>query len=71
MIIPTSVELHAFLIGFFEVLCPWKPQHQITDQAEYQPAKEYHYYLAGIAAGFISLALILIILCKLGKELLS
>jgi len=67
---PTSDELHAFVIGFFEVLCPWKPRHSllITDYPSLK--EEYHYYLAGRGVGFITLLLILIGLCKLGKNLL-
>jgi len=53
----SSEELHAFLIGLFEVLCPWKPRYPMTDQAEFKPDREYHYYLAGRAAGFFGLLL--------------
>ena len=63
-------ELHAFVIGFFEVLCPWKPRHSllITDYPSLK--EEYHYYLTGRALGFPTLLLTLIGIAKLGKELL-
>ena len=48
----TSEEFHAFLIGFFEVLCPWPPRHSINPT---NPTNsEYHYYLGGRAAAVIA-----------------
>jgi len=66
----TSDELHAFAIGFFESLCPWKPI--IGMPIDYpSPLKgEYHYYLAGRGTGFIALLLILLGLIKLAKEVM-
>ena len=66
----TEDEIHAFAIGFFEVLCPWKPQHPMTAQAEFKPHREYHYYLAGRAVGIIGLLFLSILFLKCGKELL-
>lgn len=63
-------EVHSFLLGFFEILCPWKPRYPMTSQAEFTPNKEYHYYLAGRALGFPLLVLILIALAKLTLEVL-
>ena len=40
----TADELHAFTIGFFEVLCPWPPRY--TLRAMPYPT-EYHYYAFG------------------------
>jgi len=71
MIKLNSDELHAFAIGFFEVLCPWKPRCPMTAQAEFKPDREYHYYLAGRAAGFFSLMLIVLGLAILFLEVLS
>jgi hypothetical protein len=51
-------ELHSFFIGLFEVLCPWPPRHKLGPQAEYTPYTEYHWYLAGRAAGLPLLLLI-------------
>lgn len=40
-------ERHSFLIGLFEVLCPWPARYKITRQTEFKPFREHHYYLAG------------------------
>lgn len=46
----TAEEQHAFLIGVYEMLCPFKPRYKMQlDQAEYTTAREYHYYLGGRA----------------------
>jgi len=66
----TSDELHAFVIGFCEVLCPWKPRKPLGVATPNPLEGEYHYYLAGRAIGLVTLILIVIGLCKLGKELL-
>jgi len=66
----TMDELHAFVIGFFEVLCPWKPGHLMPMEYPSPLKGEYHYYLAGRGIGLVALILIVIGLCKLGKELL-
>jgi len=48
----TSEEWHAFLIGFFEVLCPWPPYcHCERSEAI---SNEHHYYLGGRASGVIA-----------------
>lgn len=66
----TPNELHAFLIGFFEVLCPW-PAHYKDNLPVPSPLKgEEHYYLGGRGGGFIALLLILIGIAKLIKEVL-
>ena len=61
----TPDELHAFVIGAAETLCPWKPHHPMPLNYPSPLEREYHYYLAGRALGFITLLLILIALCKL------
>ena len=62
---PSTDEIHAFLIGFFEVLCPW-PAHYKDNLPVPSPLEgEEHYYLAGRALGFPVLLLILIGLAKL------
>jgi len=46
----TTDELHSFVIGFFEVICPWRPS---TDKEKCGEgllkaiSAEYHYYLFG------------------------
>jgi len=61
-------EWHAFAIGFFEVLCPWRPRIPILLPSYQAVSGEYHYYLAGRGLGFIALLLILIGFAKLAKE---
>jgi len=66
----TPDELHSFLIGFFEVLCPWPPRHHLTMAPMGDLLKEYHYYMAGRGLGFITLLLILLGIARLTKVLL-
>ena len=42
-------ELHAFVIGFCEILCPWPPRHSTNSTNS-----EYHYYLFGRGMGVIA-----------------
>jgi hypothetical protein len=62
-------ELHAFIIGFFEVLCPWKPRYSMPLEYPSHLKGEYHYYLTGRGIGFTALLLIIIALCKLVEVL--
>jgi hypothetical protein len=64
-------ERHSFLIGLFETLCPWKPRYRITQEAEYKPDKEYHYYLGGRAVGFAALLALSVISAKLAFLILA
>lgn len=66
----TSDELHAFVIGFFEVLCPWPANIAMHSNYPSPMKGEYHYYLAGRGFGFIALLSVLLILVKLAKEVL-
>jgi len=66
----TPDELHAFLIGFFEVLCPWKAEYKENLPPPRCLKGEYHYYLAGRALGFPILLLILIGIAKLVQGML-
>jgi len=61
----TTEEFHAFIIGFFEVLCPWPPRVRIPspstgggkgegDNPSEAISEEYHYYLFGRGAGVIA-----------------
>ena len=66
----TCDELHAFLIGFFEVLCPWEARY-ISFSAPSSPSKgEEHYYLAGRALGFIALIWVILGIAYFVKEVL-
>jgi len=69
-LLSTPEEWHAFLIGFFEVLCPWPSRYHLTMKSMGELLKEYHYYVTGRGLGFIALLLILIGLAKLFKEVL-
>lgn len=64
----THQEWHSFLIGFFEVLCPWRPRIPILLPSYQAVSGEYHYYMAGRGVGFPVLLLILIGIAKLIKE---
>jgi len=66
----TPAERHVFLIGFFETLCPWKPRIPMPERYPFPVKQEYHYYLGGRAAGFVSLLLILVGIITLFKEVL-
>jgi len=46
----TSDEWHAFVIGFFEVICPLPPRVKIAP-AKPEILKEYHYYMFGRGCG--------------------
>ena len=48
----TGEEWHAFLIGLFEILCPWPPYHSINSTNSIN--SEYHYYLGGRAIAVIA-----------------
>jgi len=62
----TPEERHIFSIGYFETLCPWRPRIPMPESYPYPVESEYHYYLAGRAAGFITL---LFIICGVGTLL--
>jgi hypothetical protein len=50
-LLSTPEEWHAFVIGFFEILCPWPARYKMS--ADYYKDvidNEHHYYLAGRAA---------------------
>ncbi len=66
----TPEEWHAFVIGFFEVLCPWPPRTQQTPQTQQALNSEYHYYLTGRGAGFIALLCVILLFSWLIKEVL-
>jgi len=53
--INTENEWHSFIIGFFEILCPWPPRHRMpADYYKNIVNGEYHYYLGGRGAGVIA-----------------
>lgn len=66
----TWAERHAFLIGLFEVLCPWRAARPPSPKSQDEIDGEDHYYLTGRGLGFPVLLLILIGFAKLIKEVL-
>ena len=48
----TGEEWHAFLVGLFEILCPWPPRHSTNSTNSIN--SEYHYYLGGRASGVLA-----------------
>lgn len=49
----TPEEWHSFVIGFCEVMCPWKSSIKPTELDYLQG--EYHYYMFGRVIGFMAL----------------
>lgn len=66
----TDAERHVFIVGFFEVLCPWPPRIPISPDYPYDLKGEYHYYMAGRGAGFITLLCVLMGVSLIFKEVL-
>jgi hypothetical protein len=51
----TTDEFHAFIVGFFEVLCPWPANRRhCEERSDEAISEEYHYYLGGRGAGVIA-----------------
>jgi len=50
----TGEEWHAFLIGFFEVLCPWPERHPMKEDYFFHIEDEHHYYLGGRALAVLA-----------------
>ena len=66
----TSDELHAFVIGFFEILCPWPANIAMHSNYSSPLKQEYHYYLVGRGAGFITLLCVITLFIWLIKKVL-
>ncbi len=66
----SSEERHSFLIGLFEVLCPWPARYHITRQSQFNPFREHHYYLAGRWIGLRILVTEVLALIYLATQLL-
>jgi hypothetical protein len=50
----TTEEFHAFVVGFFEVLCPFPAKRPIISKELAEAIQsEYHYYLFGRGIGVI------------------
>ena len=55
-------EWHSFCLGFFEVICPWKPCHDMPAAEREILDMEYHYYLGGRAAATITWLVIVMLI---------
>ena len=53
-LLSTPEEWHAFLIGFFEILCPWPARQPMKEDYFFRIEDEHHYYLGGRASGVIA-----------------
>ena len=53
-------EWHSFVIGWSEAICFWKCKFPMPKDYENPLEKEYHYYVAGRAIGFICLLVIIL-----------
>jgi len=47
------VEVHLFIIGLCEVLCPWPARYSLGFFDKLKLNADYHYYVAGRATGLI------------------
>lgn len=66
----TPEEWHAFVIGFFEVLCPWPARTWASGRLLDILMEEYHYYMTGRGLGVIVLVFALLGIAKLIQEVL-
>jgi len=66
----TPAERHIFLLGYFEVLCPWPPRVPMPKDYHWPVKSEYHYYLGGRAAALFTWLPIILEMIKLIKEAL-
>jgi len=54
-LLSTPEEWHAFLIGFFEILCPLPARHHMSEDYGHRTLNiEHHYYLGGRASGVLA-----------------
>lgn len=51
----TPAELHAYIHGYAEVICPFPPcRASMSEPRELEIEEEYHYYLLGRTIGMFS-----------------
>jgi hypothetical protein len=50
----TPEEWHAFVNGFCEVLCPWPPRYEASDELLQEIEDEFHYYQFGRSIGVLA-----------------
>ena len=51
----TYQEGHAFVEGFSESFCFWKPRYEPSEELLKDLRSEHHYYMSGRVVGFIAL----------------
>lgn len=61
----TYQEWHAFVEGFSESFCFWKPRHELTGELKEDLDQEHHYYVFGRVIGFICLVLFGLLVAKI------
>ena len=61
----TYQEWHAFVEGFSESFCFWKPRHEPSEELQADLEHEHHYYMFGRVLGFVALALFGVWIVKL------
>jgi hypothetical protein len=64
----TYQEWHAFVEGFNEVFCFWKPRHRLSGELLKDLQAEHHYYTTGRVAGFVALIATGLITAKITKK---
>jgi len=53
-LLSTPEEWHAFLVGFFEILCPLPARHPMKEDYFFRIEDEYHYYQGGRAIAVLA-----------------
>ena len=61
-------EFHAWVEGFCEVFCFWRPRYEPSKELLEELREEHHYYVFGRASGFICLVLFLVGIWKLIRD---
>jgi len=60
----THQEWHSWVIGFSEVICPWRPMLTKPEKELEYVKKEWHYYMFGRASGVFAWLGIIILFKK-------
>ena len=67
----TYQEWHAFVEGFSEAFCFWRPHYEPDEELLKALMSEHHYYVFGRVIGFLALILTGIVLIKVGKGIIA
>lgn len=61
----TYQEWHAFVHGWSEIMCPWRPfRHTMKQEIADEVSGEFHYYMFGRAVGFFCLVGFIVVVVK-------